>query len=61
MLGFLKQIFTAEERPLQLDNPIGSLVELSNGRFSVVGLETTYARKRDAIRGAKRRGLTVIA
>lgn len=41
-------------------SPSGASVEeLPDGRFGVTGLTTTYARRRDAIRGAKRRGLIV--
>jgi hypothetical protein len=78
MLNFLKSIFTAEERPLQLEQEPGAsntnefvsvdglatIRQMKNGRFRLLVNQNevlgTYARRRDAVRGATRRGLTVI-
>ena len=42
---------------------MANISELSNGRFALVDRSGTliqdYARRRDAVRGAKRRGLSI--
>jgi hypothetical protein len=84
MFKFLKNVFTADERPLQLETTeqepgrfinegFGGFVsadgtatirQMKNGRFRLLvnqnEVVATYARRRDAIRGAARRGLTVV-
>ena len=72
MFGFIKTIFTAEERPLQLDDHefgvsvdgFATIRQMKNGKFRLLvnGNEVvgTYGRKRDAIRGAARKGLFVV-
>jgi hypothetical protein len=74
MFGFIKSVFTSDIRPLQLETErefgesvdgFATIRQMKNGKFrllvnqnEVVG---TYARKRDAIRGAARKGLTVVS
>jgi hypothetical protein len=73
MLSWLKNIFTAEETPLQLTEThefgvstdgIATIRQMKNGKFRLLvnGNEVigTYARLRDARRGATRKGLTVV-
>lgn len=55
MFGFFKR----EQEPL---GNLADIKELPNGGFALIstnGLEATYSRRRDAVRGAKRRGLTI--
>lgn len=74
MFNWLKQIFTAEETPLQWTEThdfgvsvdgTARIRQMKNGKFRLLvnGNEVigTYARKRDAIRGAARKGLTVVS
>lgn len=80
MFNFLKSIFTAEERPLQIDEAwngtrfehefgesvdgTATIRQMKNGKFRLLvnGNEVigTYGRRRDAIRGATRKGLFVV-
>jgi hypothetical protein len=74
MLNWLKQIFTSEETPLQLTaehefgvsvDGIARIRQMKNGKFRLLvnGNEVigTYARLRDARRGATRKGLIVVS
>lgn len=72
MFGFLKNVFTSDDRPLQLETPhefgesvdgVATIRQMKNGKFrllvntnEVIG---TYARRRDAVRGATRKGLVI--
>lgn len=73
MFKYIKNIFTSEERPLQLteehefgvsEDGVATIRQMKNGKFrllvntnEVIG---TYVRRRDAVRGATRKGLTVV-
>lgn len=70
MLSYLKKIFAPEAVPVDVDpqdyyfdNTKASIRQMKNGRYRLLenGNEVvaTYNRRRDAIRGAKRRGLEV--
>jgi hypothetical protein len=44
-------------------DPFGQIVELPNGRYGLLDTDktliTSYARERDAVRGAARRGIAI--
>lgn len=62
-LRFIGNFFSEPFDLFKEDNTMTvSITELPNGRFAIVdrnGHVADYARRRDAIRGASRRGFTV--
>lgn len=66
MFSTLKTFFTGQPTPQPTESEktmFASIRQMKNGRFRLLenGNEVvgTYARRRDALRGATRRGLTV--
>lgn len=60
---FLKTFFTELFTLTPTENHMATITPLDNGRFALVDRSGTfiqdYARERDAVRGASRRGLAV--
>lgn len=69
IFNFFKYIFNGNEEALEAEivgeNNMYDINELASGRFAIVdrhGLAVkTYARRRDAVRGANRLGLELAA
>ena len=63
MFQSIVEFFSPTITTTKPEDNMADIVELPNGRFGLVDrkgiLITDYARKRDAVRGASRRGLEV--